>query len=249
MSKVKTSMPKLAIFLAVFLLVVSCGNKKENRPAPNEVESVELNSPRYVKDNVLVSKILPEIEIQVHDDFTYAGSFDFEILATSGEYPPELQGKPVAAGDRYVFVSADKDSSVTKLFIVQLEGFLADNDYVFNYNFDTAKFIGKNKYRQNTWFYDSKKLAEENPKNEGAMTRAFLEEKGYSLEDQFMMSRFVGLASEDRKHEIIIFYIEMLEKTTGYSLETYENISSKEADSIRNSLIERSVKSFSILKG
>ena len=63
-----------------------------------------------------------------------------------------------------------------------------------------------------------------------------------------MMSRFVGLPSEDRKHEIIIYYLEMLKKTTGYSLEEYENeISKEEAASIEKSLVERSRESFSIL--
>ena len=65
-----------------------------------------------------------------------------------------------------------------------------------------------------------------------------------------MMSRFVGLASEDRKNEIIIFYIEMLNSETGYTLEEYErSVGREEKEAIRSSLIERSRKSFSITKG
>ena len=93
-------------------------------------------------------------------------------------------------------------------------------------------------------------MAQGNPNNEGAKTRTFLEEKGFQLEDQFMMSRFVGLASENRKNEIIIFYHEMLKKTTGYSLEEYEkSINDEEVKAIRDSFIERSRRSFSITRG
>ncbi len=65
-----------------------------------------------------------------------------------------------------------------------------------------------------------------------------------------MMSRFVGLASKDRKNEIIIFYHEMLKTTIGYSLDEYENsLSDEEDNSIRNLFIERSRKSFNIING
>ena len=75
-------------------------------------------------------------------------------------------------------------------------------------------------------------------------------EKGYQLEDDFLMSRFVGLASEDRKNEIIIFYIEMAKGNTGYTLEEIENtLNEKEVKTIRDGLILRSKNSFHILKG
>jgi len=63
------------------------------------------------------------------------------------------------------------------------------------------------------------------------------------------MSRFVGLASEDRKNEIIIFYYEMLNKSTGYSLDQWENsIDREKAISIENAFVERSKKSFSVME-
>ena len=63
-----------------------------------------------------------------------------------------------------------------------------------------------------------------------------------------MMSRFVGLASEDRKNEIIIFYIEMLKTSTGYSLDEWENsVPEAEATGIDSSFIARSRMSFRIV--
>ncbi len=243
-------MNKCYILTTVVVLLLSCQTKKKE--VKDDVQSVlpEKTVKRSVGTNVLTSNDLPKIEIKVDNEFRFMGQFNFQILASSDEYPKDMQGKAVAVGERYIFAQVNENRSVDKLFIVQFEGFLPENDFIYNYDFSNADFIGENSYRHNTWFYDSKKLAQENPNGEGAKTRAFLEERGYVLEDEFMMSRFVGLASEDRKNEIIIFYLEMLNKTTGISLEEYENsISDEKAESIRNSFIGRSRKSFEIIKG
>ncbi|WP_160114535.1 hypothetical protein [Aquimarina sp. AU474] len=243
-------MKRLYTLLMVSLLLFSCQTKKKELKGNLQNVSSEKSVKRFVKDNILTSYKLPAIEITVATEFNYIGKFDFEIIASSDEYVEDIQGKSIATGERYVFVSVDENRSISKLFVVQFEGFLSENDLIYNYDFSNADYIGNNKYRYNTWFYDSKKSAIENPNGEGAKTRAFLEQKGYTLEDQFMMSRLVGLASKDRKNEIIIFYHEMLHKTTGYSLEKYENsISDEEATSIRNSFTERSRNSFKITKG
>lgn len=85
---------------------------------------------RYVQGNILISKKLPRIKIRVDEEFSYVGNFDFEIIASSDEYPKELIGKPVASGERSVF-AANRDSLVDKLFIVQFEGFLTENDFIY----------------------------------------------------------------------------------------------------------------------
>lgn len=90
-------------------------------------------------------------------------------------------GKPVAAGERLVFAIADEEDQIEKLFIVQFEGFRPTNDFIYNYNFDKAGFIGKNKYRHNTWYYDGKNSIKENPLGEWAKTESFLKEKNFVL--------------------------------------------------------------------
>lgn len=203
---------------------------------------------RMVEDNTIISPHTPKIKIEVADEFDYVGQFDFEIIANSNEYPMDLQGMPVAAGERLVFVKADQDKNIEKLFIVQFEGFLESNDFIYNYDFSNADFIADNKYRHNTWYYDNKVAIQENPLGESAKTDAFLKREGFQTEDHFMMSRFVGLASEDRKNEIIIFYIEMLKTSTGYSLDEWENsVPEAEATGIDSSFIARSRMSFRIV--
>ncbi len=205
---------------------------------------------RYIRNNTFHSESIPRITLEVDKDFNYVGQFFFEIKANSEEYDDEIRGEVIADGHRFVFVSADSDKKVQKLFIIQLEGFLASNDFIYNYDFSNAELLGDNKYRHNTWFYDSSELAAQNPENEGAKTRFFLTDLGYKIEDEFMMSRFVGLASEDRKHEIILYYIEIMKHSTKYSLDDIENIVSHEKiESIRQSLTKRSKQSFKIIKG
>lgn len=238
--------------IIVVLVVVLIGCQSKKKEIKDNIQDVSINESfkRVVKGNVLISDEFPKIEITVDKEFDYIGSFDFEIIASSDEYSLDMQGKPVAAGERFVFASTDENQSVNKLFIVQFEGFLPENDLIFNYDFSNAEYIGKNKYRHNTWFYDSKIALQENPNGEGAKTRDFLQGKGLLLEYQFMMSRFVGLASKDRKREIIIFYHEMLNKATGYSLDEYENLNgNEEANSILKAFIKRSRESFKITKG
>lgn len=239
----KFSIRLIGVLFGFTLMILAC-QSTNNQNAPKKAGI----APRIVKDNVLTSTQLPEIEIAVHQNFKFIGNFDFEITATSEEWPKEVIGKPIAAGERFVFAEADDKKGINKLFIVQFEGFLPQYDFTYNYSFKQAELLGNRKFRHNTWFYNNEKQTAANPKNEGAKTKRFLEAKGYLLEAEFMMSRFLALASEDRKNELIIYYVEMLHKTTGYSLTDWENTLDKPTKkAIRDALIERSRKSFTIL--
>ncbi|MCL6295100.1 hypothetical protein [Jejuia spongiicola] len=242
-------MNKFLLLICISLLI-SCQTKKEQNSSSTENKSNAKPETRWVKDNVITSNDLPKIEIKVDKEFDFVDKFDFEIIANSNEYPPEMQGKAIASGERYVFISTDKKHHVNKLFIVQFEGFFPDNDLIYNYNFDNVGFIGDNKYRHNTWYYDTNELVKENPSGEWAKTISFLNARGFHLEDYVMMSRYVGLASDDRKNEIIIFYHEMLEKTTGYSLDEWQSHQDSQKKTLMDSLFtERSRNCFDIIKG
>ena len=205
---------------------------------------------RQVIGNLLDSEAVPDIAIQVDEAFRFVGSFDFEIEANSDEWPDDLVGKPIAAGERFVFVDSNASGLVERLFVVQFEGFLGNNEETYNYNFSTAKQLGENRYRQNNWFYNSREQAELNPNGEGARTRAFLAEKGFQVADDFMMSRYVGLASEDRRNEIILYYIEMMNSSLGYTLQEWEDESvNLDRSGIEEQFVTRSQTSFEIVRG
>lgn len=239
----------IGIIYLILIFQVACQTINKEKNNLKKIDNQEEISKRHVKKDILISNHLPEVKIKVNKEFKYLGRFDFEIIASSDEWPKEFIGKSIAAGERFVFAKTSSDKKIEKLFIVQFEGFLADNDFTYNYNFAKADSIGNNRYRHNTWFYDSKQMAEQNPQNENAKTREFLQGKGFYSEDEVMMSRFLGLASEDRRNEIIIFYFEMLKTTTGYSLAEWEDSVSKDkATLIEKDFIERPRQSFTILE-
>ena len=149
---------------------------------------------RRVEDNVLYSSELPDIRVRVAEEFRYLGKFDFIL-------------KDVAQGERYVFVD-DEEGQVKRLFIFQFEGFIPGNEYTYNYNFDRAESMGDYKWRQNTWGYSNEASARENPFNEGTLTADFLHSEGLELEDELVMSRFLMVPDDDRRHELILFYLE-----------------------------------------
>ena len=159
---------------------------------------------RYVKGQTLVSDEFPQISVSVNKSFQYLGKFDFTL-------------RNIAGGTRFVFVDADKQKNVKRLFIAQFEGFLPGIKHTYNYNFDKAPFIGKHKFRQNTFAYSNSASEREDPGNEGSLTAKFLREKGYKFEDEFMMSRFVTVPDAERRHELILFYIENV-STTGKTI-------------------------------
>lgn len=157
-------------------------------------------------NNVVHSKINPALAVSVSDEFQYVGSFDFVL-------------KEIVEGERYVFVDSD-GSKVNRLFILQFESFLPDNEHTYNYDFSNAEEIGNHRYRQNTWAYSNESSRENNPEGEGSLTADFLESKGYVLEDELMMSRFVMVPDSERRHEMILFYLENA-STSGYSIDTF----------------------------
>jgi|GEM_PF-947411 len=190
---------------------------------------------RSVLNNVLVSSSLPEIRVAVAPEFTYVGRFDFFI-------------RDVAYGERFVFVDAD-DKKVQRLFIFQFEGFLPTNTMTYNYNFSQAEEMGGFRFRQNTWAYSNNDALINSPEGEGSLTAKFLRSKGYELEDELMMSRFLMVPDEERRNELILFYLENA-STTGRSIASfYDNQDNRTAHwrEISKELTARSRESFSIV--
>lgn len=191
------------------------------------------NDERRVVNNLLISDKLPKIKIAVDKKFKYAGRFDFKI-------------RDVAAGERHVFVDA-KNGRVKRMFIAQFEGFLPGVDDFYRYSFDNAQLFGAHKFRHNTFAYSSKESRRENPENEGVLTVDFLQKKGYSVEDELMASRFLTVPDEEKKHELILFYIENVSAANHALSEFYKDDEPTEVwKNISKDLTRRSLKAFEI---
>ena len=161
---------------------------------------------RYATKNTLVSESLPQIRVRVDDSFRYVGRFDFEI-------------RDVAAGERFIFAHT-QDRKVMRLFIAQFEGFLPGIDDFYQYNFAEAGEMGGHRFRQNTYAYSNQAARLENPSDEAVLTAAFLRERGLELEDELMMSRFITVPDAEKRHELILSYVENV-SSTGHMLSDF----------------------------
>ena len=232
--------PSILVF-SILLLLAACNNQ-------NKIAKSESN--RYVEGNQLISKSLPKITIKIASEFYFVGRFDFVIKAMSEEYEESLRGKPVAEGERFVFAKVDPSipNLAQKLFIVQFEGFYENLDLTYNYDLSKENQMGDFKYRNNTWFYNNKENISQYPEAEAAKTFQLLEEKGLKTKDEVLMSRFVTVVDENRKNEMIIYYLEFAEDND-FSLVEFESGKYEKlfVDSLEKKLVKRSLNSFQIL--
>lgn len=228
----------LAILLAVSLLPNIFGVDDEfpqsARPA-GQASQPDEQTERRVENNVLVSNQMPAIRIKVDKAFKYVGNIQFPL-------------KGIAQVERFVFAVADR-KHIKRLFVVQFEGFLDGNDHTYKYRITNPVTLGGQVYNQNTWFFDNAKNIKDNPGTESDKMTAFLKQKGYSLDDELMMSRFVRVVDEAKRHEIIIYYLENL-KDAGFPLSDYAGDSppSERQIELQKALTARSLKSFTILE-
>ncbi len=206
--------------------------KNSNFQYEDKFENYVLDK-RYVRGNTLISGKLPQIKIVVDEKFRYAGRFDFRI-------------RDVAAGERFVFVDAEK-KKVKRLFIAQFEGFLPGVDDFFRYSFANAETFGGHKFRHNNFAFSNKEARENNPHGESVLTSDFLKEKGYELEDELMLSRFLTVPDKEKRNELILFYVENISPTEHTLSEFYDGDNETEIwKRIGKDLRERSLKSFAV---
>lgn len=189
---------------------------------------------RGVEGRTLTSTALPAITVRVSSEFTYAGRVEFQL----GDE---------AAGERYIFVDAP-EGKVRKLFIFQFEGFLEGSDNVYRYDFSRAMELKGHRFRHNTYAFSNAVEEREHPQAEAALTVKLLREKGLRYEDEWMMSRFVTVPDEARRHELILFYVENV-SASGHRLAEFIE-GDRETDiwkEISGRLKRRSLSSFDIL--
>ena len=109
------------------------------------------------------------------------------------------------------------------MFIGQFEGFVPTTNEIYRYSFDNALVLGGHRFRQNTYAFSNRDAARDNPTGEASLTAQFLRNRGYVLGDELMMSRFVTVPDEAKRHELILFYIEDVESSGDQLREFYEN--------------------------
>jgi len=195
---------------------------------------------RNVEHNVITSTADPAIQVKVSDDLKYLGAFQFTLGG-------------VASGERHVWVKADRHKRVTRLFILQFEGYFPGSPHRYNYKPRNVTKLGANNYNSNGFLYDDTQYHKEHPGNEAEGTRKFLEARGYTLDAEQLLYRFYRSLSDpdpakDLRNEFLIFYIEPL-KDLGLTMkDTTENQDSEREKQIVAAARERALKAFQVVK-
>jgi hypothetical protein len=180
-----------------------------------------------VRRNRIVSYAKPAAVIEIAPTFRYVGRFPFVI----GD---------IAAGERIVFAVTEQ-KRVKRLFVAQFEEFLPSSSEIYRYSFDNAREIGGLRFRHNTGGYNVTRLG---PGSEATAMHAFLKRKGYAVDDELLMSRFVTLGATDRRSELILFYLEPA-RDHGLTVDVLDEGNAK-WQSVRKMLERRSTESFRV---
>ena len=150
-----------------------------------------------VESNTFISSDNPDIRVSVDRKFKYIGSLPFAI-------------EKVARGNRYIFVQANPEKHIQRMFIIQQEGFVPSSDEIYRYKITTPAKLGSSDYQHSVIMYDNDANIREEPGKEADLTQRFLADHGYVLEPELVMSRFARSADSERKHETIFFCFENL---------------------------------------
>jgi hypothetical protein len=190
---------------------------------------------RAVAQNILVSPSGPAMRIRVDDSLRYVGALRFDL-------------RGIACVERQVFAAAETDR-VRRLFIVQFESILDTSDELYRWKVRTPVPLGGVPYQHNVFAFDTRTEIREEPQAETAKTEAFLKAHGLALDAELVMSRFARVVGENRRRELIFFYMEPLPADVGRVTDFDDGAPRTPPQrALASALSERARKAFAVLE-
>ena len=205
---------------------------------------------RSFSDGLLVSEAAPVMSVRIPSDFEYLGP-DVFLLGENHE------------AERHHFIKRE-DDEITALLVFQFERILdgVPGQYEFNippeehiagsnYRFAQQPVrLGRHDYVHNTWAFNTRESARNNPGRESDRTLRMLDERGYKLDDGLIMARYVRAVGEDRRKEVIIFYMEPLQRN-GHDISDFPDggPATESFDRLSMGIVTRAQSAFEVLSG
>jgi hypothetical protein len=185
-------------------------------------------------NTILRSEKLPVIDIQVDPEFKYAGSTSFILY-------------DICHVEQHHFVVADAERRIVRQLWFQFEGYLENNNHVYDYSGLESLDLNGFPFVHNTYPINIENVYEARPTSDYAHVIDFLKDKGYLLTGDMMSHRMVWLDA-DLRNELMIIYWEALD-ATGYRISdvTEGGPVADQWPALSESLQERSRSSFRIL--
>jgi hypothetical protein len=115
----------------------------------------------------------------------------------------------VADTEQHFFVEATPENRLKSLYWIQFEEYLPNNTYQYDYD-DSPSRITLNNYE---FYLDAlvrSEPAKVRPGSDGALSRQFLQSKGYTFPDHYFYARLVHLTDKSRRKELMVIFIEDL---------------------------------------
>ena len=148
---------------------------------------VPLEAQRRV-EQVIHSDTLPRVSVTVNPALGYLGRLELDVGGR-------------AKAEQHLFGEL-REGRLARAVIVHFEHFLPANTHTFEYPRLRMTQLGRHEFLHQTW-----------PIPDWGLFRrpemaSFLEQRGIEAEPDWIVSRYVRVVSDDRKHEFIIFYLE-----------------------------------------
>lgn len=171
-------------------------------------ERLQSGARATMADHVLTVRGWPPIAIELDRDLVYVGERSLQLY-------------DVASAEQHVFVEADRDSTVRRLYWFQIEEVLPASDHRYDY----SDLPGRVERAGLTFLTDSRfgpaySLENVDPLGDTAEMLRLLQVSGYHMPEEMMRLRMVALDAE-RRRELLVIYIESL-AARGLSVEAFE---------------------------
>jgi hypothetical protein len=158
---------------------------------------------RTVTSNVVVSQHDPAVRIALPKEAAYLGAERFVLYG-------------VADCEIHLFVEADAQRVVKRLYWIQFEGYLPSTPgAVYGYKFERTLDLGGMRFDVRPRFGPSQPAKEG---SDSAKVQAMLHARGYTEPASMMNVRLVHLTDATKRRELMLIYAEDL-KETGFTAE------------------------------
>jgi uncharacterized protein (TIGR02246 family) len=211
-------------------------NVPQPRPQTTPVSS-NAGPGRSLHKNRIISLKLPPIKIDVDEQLRHVGILNFTL-------------KKVAQVERYLYAHVDESGRVQRLFIAQFESILPGVKGGYTFQVENATRLGEHDYQTSVGVFNFAQRIAESPGAEAEHTKAFLEKNGLNVNDDYLAARYARVADADKRHELILFYMESL-RDMGFTRTELEPGGSREAKAAKifNDFALRATQSFKVVDG
>lgn len=179
---------------------------------------------RLVHGSTITSRHDPAITIRLPKAARYAGAARWDLY-------------DVCDAEIHVFVEADEQKQVQRLYWVQFEGYLPNNIYRYDYPFTEKTTHGGRGFDVSTSYGASNKPVRAGSDFE--RVRALVSSAGYHLPPETMSVRLVNMLDDSKRKELMFIYSEDL-ALSGTTVEGLDQPQGKARwEALKAGLVER----------